>query len=71
MEEQRIEQVLNVLSQYMPRAPEETVEKMVHTVNAMEEKQRSMKVASEPKQEEISKESIELQLKQPKGGPTL
>ncbi len=70
MEDYRLDRVLDTLRQNMPRAPEKTVEKMVHTVVALEAKQMSQKNASQEKQPEIKKQNIELDLGQ-KGGPVL
>lgn len=56
MDEQRIEMVLKLLGQCIPRAPEKTVEKMVKTVNALEEKRTQENDSSkDPKDLEAGK----------------
>lgn len=70
MDEQRIEQVLKLLGECIPRAPEETVEKMVKTVNALEE-QRTYKDEKTSKTGETTVEKDKPVNEKGIGGPTL
>lgn len=69
MKEQKIERVLKLLGECIPRAPEKTVEKMVKTVNAIEkERAKSAENSREPKPEKNVDKSIG---NQGIGGPKL
>lgn len=69
MEEERIEKVLKLLGGCIPRAPEKTVEKMVKTVNALEE-QRSKDDTFSKDEKEPQEKHREISNKE-LGGPKL
>ncbi len=70
MDEQRIEMVLKLLGQCIPRAPEKTVEKMIKTVNALEEKRTQENDSSKGQKDLEAGENIGLDNKG-LGGPKL
>lgn len=70
MDEQRIEKVLKLLGECIPRAPEKTVEKMVTTVNALEEK-RKLESEQAKKEEEPTAEVHKEINNKGLGGPKL
>jgi hypothetical protein len=70
MDEQRIDMVLKLLGECIPRAPEKTVEKMVKTVNALEEQRGKNEAFSNGEDKPQKEKHKELNIKEI-GGPKL
>ncbi len=70
MDDQRIEKVLELLGDCIPRAPEKTVQKMIDTVNALEEKRTQMSAKS-PEEKKPEREPQQKVTNKETGGPRL